>query len=95
LQGVYKDVNDLFKTAEVKTFQKLKWGGGPVKFFWGLAEMNHDTKSGWEAHVIRVDKIVSTILPPCIVISIACILSIRDLAGLGSAALPLPGIPDL
>ena len=94
VQGVFKDVSDLLKSPEVKTFQKLKWGGGPVPIFWGLAQMNNGNKSAWEAHVIRVDKIVGRVLPICIVISIACILSVCNLAGLGSPPLPLPGLPD-
>ena len=94
MQGVYKDVYDLLKSPEVKTFQKLKWGGGPVSMFWGLAEMNNGNKSGWETHVKYLDQIVGQILPVCILASIACILSVRNLAGLGSPPSPLPGLPD-
>jgi hypothetical protein len=66
-----------------------------VKFFWGWAEMNNSNKSMWEAHVIRIDRLVGQIFPVCIVISVACILSVRNLVGLGDAPQPLPGLPDL
>ena len=89
-----KDVFDLLKSDEVKTFQKLKWGGGPVAIFGGLAEMNNTNKSTWELHVMTVDKLIGQILPICIIASIASILYVRDLAGLGKATMPLPGIPD-
>jgi hypothetical protein len=91
---VYKDVTDLLKSPEVKTFQKLKWGGGPIIFFWGFRQMTNGNKAAWEAHVLRVDKIVGRVLPLCIVISVACILSVRNLAGLGTVVIPLPGLLD-
>jgi hypothetical protein len=94
-QGNFKDVSDLLKSDEVKTFLKMKWGGGPVKFFWGFAEMNNSNKSVWDAHVIKIDRLVGQIFPMCILISIICILSVRNLAGLGNAPVPLPGLPDL
>ncbi len=93
-QGKFKDVTDLLKADEAKTFQKLKWGGGPVKFLWGFAEMSNSTKSAWEAHVVRIDKPVSQIFPVTILISVTCILFVRNLAGLGEVPLPLPGLPD-
>ena len=94
-QGEYKDVSDLLKSDEVKTFQKMKWGGGPVKFFWGYAEMSNSNKSGWETHVTKVDRLMGQIFPVCVVISIACILFARNLVGLGDAPVQLPGLPDL
>ena len=94
-QGNYQDVSDLLKSAEVKTFQKLKWGGGPVKLFWNLAEMNNGNKSAWETHVHKVDRVLGQILTSSIIVSIACILSVHNLAGLGNPPMPLPGLPDL
>ncbi len=65
-----------------------------MKLFWGLAEMNNRNKSAWEAHVHKVDRMIGQIIPVCIVASIACILSVRNLAGLGDPPMPLPGLPD-
>ena len=65
-----------------------------MPIFWGLAEMSNSNKSVWELHVIKVDKLIGQILPICIIASILSILSVRDLAGLGNAPMPLPGIPD-
>ena len=48
-------MSDLLKTDEVKTFQKMKWGGGPVAMFWGLVEMNNSNKSKWEVHVTKME----------------------------------------
>ena len=94
LQGEFKDVADLLKTDEVKTFQKLKWGGGPVSMFWGLAEMNNSNKSVWEVHVMKLDRLIGQILPICILASIVSILSVRDLAGLGNPPVSTLGLPD-
>ncbi len=93
-QGKFKDVSDLLVSEEVITFKKMKWGGGPVKFFWGYAEMNNVNKAAWEKYVIRLDKLIGQIFPVCIVASIACILFVRNLAGLGDVPFPVPGIPD-
>jgi hypothetical protein len=72
----------------------MKWGGGPVKFFWGFAEMSNGNKPKWDAHVVKLDKIIGQALPFTIVISIVCILCVRNLVGLGNPPFPIPGIPD-
>ena len=73
----------------------MKWGGKPVKFFWGFAEMKNSNKSVWEDHVTKIDRLMGQIFPICILISIICILSVRNLVGLGNPQVPLPGLPDL
>ena len=62
-----------------------------MPIFGGVAEMNNSNKSVWELHVMKVDKLIGQILPICIIASIASILSVRDLAGLGNAWSVLDG----
>ena len=46
-------------------------------------------------HVERLDWYVKTLYPPLITISVACILGVRNLTGLGSAPMPVLGTPDI
>ena len=41
-----------------------------------------------------VDWYVKTLFPVLITVSVACILGIRSLAGLGNAPMPVLGTPD-
>ena len=43
----------------------------------------------------RLDWYVKTLYPPLITISVACILGVRNLTGLGSAPMPVLGTPDI
>ena len=42
--GKFKDVMDLLDSDEVKTFKKLRWGGGPVPIFYGMGKVTKSVK---------------------------------------------------
>lgn len=75
----------------MKTFKKLRWGAEPVSVFMGLAVVGNDSSAAWTAHIQRVNRALKFVLPVCCSITIACILGVRDLAGLGSAPMPVLG----
>ena len=46
-EGVYHDVMELLADSDVKTFQLLNWGGGPIKIFFGLAVVTNKNAKAW------------------------------------------------
>jgi hypothetical protein len=81
------------QSDEVKTFKKLRLGAEPVSVMMGLVVVDNTNSATWAAHVKRGNEALKCVLPFCLVISIACILGVGSLAGLGSAPMPVLGSP--
>jgi hypothetical protein len=92
--GVFKDVNDLLESEEVKTFKKLRWGGAPVKAFLGLVVVTNQNDRAWKLHVDTLNNRFNLAFAVLLTISVGCILGVQDLAGLSNPLLPSIGIPD-
>ena len=93
-EGVFRDVLDLLDTEEVKTFKKLNWGGGPIKMLFGTRLMHNQNVDNWVKWVERIDNIAKLAFPIAITATIASILAVPNLVGLGSAPMPVLGVPD-
>lgn len=82
------------QSEEVEAFKKLRWGAEPVSVFMGLALVANDSSAAWTAHIQRVNRVLKFVLPLCCSITIASILGVRNLAGLGSGPMPVLGTPN-
>ena len=93
-EGVFKDVLQMLESDEVRAFKLLNWGGGPVRMFLGARVMSNANVDSWAKWVERVDGMAKLVFPVAIAITIASILAVPNLVGLGSAAMPALGLPD-
>jgi hypothetical protein len=93
-EGVFRDVRQLLESEEVKTFKLINWGGGPVRMLFGTCSVSNANVDAWARWVERVDGIARLVFPITITITIASILAVPNLAGLGSAPMPALGLPD-
>ena len=60
----------------------------------GLVVVTNQTSAAWTQHVERVNGALKLVLPLCCAVTIACILGVRSLSGLGSAPTPVLGSLD-
>eukprot|EP00291_Cryptomonas_curvata_P009097 CAMPEP_0172190890 /NCGR_PEP_ID=MMETSP1050-20130122/23372_1 /TAXON_ID=233186 /ORGANISM="Cryptomonas curvata, Strain CCAP979/52" /LENGTH=835 /DNA_ID=CAMNT_0012865829 /DNA_START=620 /DNA_END=3127 /DNA_ORIENTATION=- len=93
-EGVFRDVLQMLESDEVKAFKRINWGGGPVRMLFGMRIMSNTTVDSWVWWVELVDGIAKLVFPIAITITIASILAVPNLVGLGSAAMPALGLPD-
>lgn len=60
----------------------------------GLVVVTNQNSAQWTKHVDFVNRVLKWALPLCCSVTIACILGVRSLSGLGSAPAPVLGSPD-
>ena len=93
-EGQFRDVLQLLDADEVKTFKKLNWGGGPIKMLFGTRLMTNQNVDGWGKWVERIDNVAKNAFPVAIAVTIASILAVPNLAGLGAGPVQVLGTPD-
>ena len=60
----------------------------------GLVVVTDSNSAAWADHVRDVNRVLKAALPTCIAVTIACLLGVRSLAGLGSGPTQVLGAPD-